>query len=229
MWQSFLYFLFNILIFLYQTIAFSDLGVAIILLTILIRLALVPLFYKGAKSQMIMQKIQPKLQQIQHDHKDNKEKQAQAMMELYKQHKVNPFSGILLLFAQLPVFIALYSLFINFSKFSLDNLYGFVSRPDHLQLLSFDLIDLRNSNIIIVGLAALAQYFQGYLTLPKSEPGKPVSGAEKIGKQMVFMGPIITLVILWKLPAAIGIYWLTNSIFSVAQQIYINKKVKIDV
>lgn len=214
LFHSFLYLpLFNTLIFLYNTVAFHDLGIAIIFLTCLVRIVLFPLFYKGARNQLIMQKLQPELQRIQKDHKDNKEKQTQAMMELYKTHKVNPFSSILLLFVQLPILWALYKVFMgDFSSINTDFL---------------NLINLQDKSIVIVGLAAIAQYLQGYLAMPKIEKGKEVSTAEKVGKQMVFMGPLFTILVLTNLPSAIGLYWLVTSVFSIFQQIYINKTVKI--
>lgn len=212
--HNFLYLpLYNSLIFLYNNAAFHDLGIAIILLTFLVRIVLFPLFYKGARNQLIMQKLQPELQRIQKDHKDNREKQAQAMMELYKTHKVNPFSSFLLLFIQLPILIALYRVFMG--DFSSIN-------PDFLGL-----INLQNKSIVMVGLAALAQYLQGYLALPEIEKGREASQAEKMGKKMVFIAPLLTILVLTNLPSAVGLYWLATSVFSIFQQIYINKTVKI--
>ena len=231
MFNTYLYIpLLNILIFLYNNFSFSSLGLAIILLTLLIRIVLFPLFYKSAKSQMIMQKIQPLIQKIQHDHKEDKEKQAQALMDLYKKYKVNPFSSILMLFVQIPVLIALYSLFrADFSNMSFSTLYSFVSAPSHINTLFLGLIDLRSSSIIMVVLAAAAQYFQGILTLPKVEKGKEISAAEKMTRQMIYYTPLFTVLVLWKMPSAIGLYWLITSLFSVGQQIYINKKVKVNI
>ena len=200
-----------VLIFLYQYVAFQDLGVAIILLTILIRLILYPLFYKSFLNQTLMQKIQPEIEKIQHEHKHDKEKQAQVLMALYKTHKVNPFSGFLLLLIQLPILIALYQVFLH--------------PPLQLTHTFLGLIDLTKSNIIIVGLAAIAQYFQGKLTLPKARSGEEESATARIARQMVFMGPAITLIILWTLPAAVGLYWLVSSLFSLGQQVVINKKI----
>src|SRR3989344_8243509 len=105
--------LFNLLVFLYQYITFEDLGTAIILLTVIIRFILFPLFYKSFKNQTLMQKIQPEIQRIQHEHKENREKQAQALLELYKTHKVNPFSGFLMILVQIPILIVLYQLFLK--------------------------------------------------------------------------------------------------------------------
>ncbi|MDD5430986.1 MAG: YidC/Oxa1 family membrane protein insertase [Candidatus Pacebacteria bacterium] len=222
--------LFNALIFLYENVSFGDMGIAIILLTIFVRVILFPIFYKSIKNQTLMQKLQPALQKIQHDHKHDKEKQARATMELYKQHKVNPFSSIFLLLAQLPVLFALLQVFNNFYKLPLEelvkDLYGFLSRPEIINFQFLNLIDLKSSSMLIVVLAAIAQYFQGKLALPKqNKDEKNGALSANLTKQMVFIGPLISLMILWSLPAAIGIYWLTSSIFSVVQQIYINKKI----
>src|SRR3989344_8721224 len=119
--------LFNALVSLYNTVAFQDLGVAIILLTFVVRVILYPLFYHSFKNQTLMQKIHPEIQKIQHNHKGNREKQAQALMELYKQHKVNPFSGFFLILVQLPVLIVLYQLFLKgLNPETFTNLYSFI-------------------------------------------------------------------------------------------------------
>lgn len=220
--------LFNSLVFLYQYVAFEDLGLAIILLTIIIRFILFPLFYKSFKSQTLMQKLHPEIQKIQHSHKDNREKQAQALMELYRVNKVNPFSSFLMILVQLPILIALYRLFLEgFSPESFNNLYSFIAKPEHLNSSFLGLVDLSSKNMIIVLLAAVVQYFQGKLSLPKVDKnqGQEMMPASKIGRQMVIIGPILTFVILRGLPSAIGVYWLTTSIFSIFQQIYINKQV----
>ncbi|MBI2406333.1 MAG: membrane protein insertase YidC [Candidatus Harrisonbacteria bacterium] len=218
--------LFNTLVFFYNTIAFQDLGVAIILLTITIRFLLFPLFYKGFKNQTIMQKIQPELRKIQHEHKENKERQAQAMMDLYRQHNINPFSSFFLLFLQLPILIALYQVFLKgFADVALADLYGFVANPGHLNVLSLGLIDLGKRSILIVVLAAIAQYYQGRLSLPADRQGLPKQdgAANDVARKMVYVGPVLTVVVLTALPSAVGLYWLTASAFSLVQQIYINR------
>lgn len=219
--------LFNALVFLYQTIAFQDLGVAIIMLTVVVRVILYPLFYHSFKNQTLMQKIQPHIQKIQHEHKDNRERQAQALMELYKQHKVNPFSGFLLILVQLPILIVLYQLFLKgFSPEAFGNLYSFVSAPSEIHNTFLGLIDLKSKSILIVVLAAILQYFQGRLTLPKTQPSGQDSPAAKIGKSMIFIGPVLTVVILSTLPAAVGLYWLASSAFSIFQQLIINRQLR---
>ncbi len=214
--------LFNTLVFLYKTVAFQDLGLAIILLTLIIRFILYPLFYHSFKNQTVMQRLQPEIQKIQHTHKENKERQAQAMMELYKQHKVNPFSGFLLILVQLPILIVLYQVFLKgITPEAFSNLYSFISPPSQINHSFLGLIDLGARSILIVVLAAILQYFQGRLSLPKQSPDSP---AARMGKSMVFIGPIMTILILSNLPSAIGLYWLTTSAFSIIQQIAINRK-----
>ena len=104
--------LFNALVFLYQTVSFHDLGVAIIALTLLIRFALYPLSKKSISSQKEMMEIQPEVKKIQEKYKGNKEEQMKRTMALYKERGVNPFAGCLPLLVQLPIVIALYWVFL---------------------------------------------------------------------------------------------------------------------
>jgi len=218
--------LFNALIFLYETIAFGDLGVAIIILTIIIRFIFYPLFYKTFKHQAIFQRIQPEIKQIQEKHKDNRNRQAEEMMALWKKHKVNPFSSFLLLLVQLPVLIALYQVFRSdfFQEIAI-NAYSFIPQPETLNTEFLGLLNLTKPNILIVGLAVISQYFQGKLALSrkKTDAGQ-ASPAEKVSRQMVFIGPAFAAIFLFNLSAAIGIYWATTSLFSLIQQIVINRQ-----
>ena len=216
--------LFNGLVVLYKYVAFEDLGLAIILLTIVIRLILYPLFSHSFKNQTIMQRLQPHVQKIQHDHKHDKEKQAQALMQLYKEHKVNPFSGFLLILVQLPILIVLYNLFLKgLTPESFGNLYSFITAPSELHHSFLGLLDLSSKSIVIVVLAALLQFLQSRLSLPKTNDDSPTA---KIGRSMIYVGPVMTILILASLPSAIGIYWMTTSAFSIIQQLIINKKLK---
>jgi len=217
--------LFNALVFLYSHVTFTDLGLAIILLTLLIRGALYPLFYRSLKHQSVLQRIQPHVKKIQETHRNNKEQQAQALLALYREHRVNPFSGFLLILVQLPILIALYRVFLNgFSPESFADLYSWLIAPETLNHISLGLIDLTKRNILIVALAAGAQYLQGRLALRKRKAlTSEASPAERMASQMMFIGPLLTIVILYSLPAAIGLYWLTTSLFSVMQQALVER------
>lgn len=219
--------LLNALIFFYNTVAAHDLGLAIIFLTVLIRLILFPLFHKSAHHQVKMQRLQPQIKKIQELHKGDREKQTKALMDLHKEHGVNPFSGFLLLLVQLPILITLYQIVLRSLKpGAISGLYNFVSAPEILKPTFLGLIPLGERSILIVCLAALAQYFQAKLSLQSLPAGETPTQAEKVARQMVFVGPILTVVLFWNFPAAIGLYWFITSLFSVGQQIIVNKQLK---
>src|SRR6185369_11791194 len=122
--------LLNLLVFFHNVIPGHDIGVVIILLTILIRLALAPSFHKSLKSQKAMNDLQPKLNELREKHKENKEAQAKAMMELYKEHKINPFASCLPLLIQLPLLLALNQVFrAALGTGHIEGLYSFVHAP----------------------------------------------------------------------------------------------------
>src|SRR3989344_9578297 len=200
--QILYYPLLNALVFLYNIVPFHDFGIAIILLTILIRIILYPLFHKSARHQAISQRLQPEVKKLQELHKGDKQKQTAAIMALHKEHGINPFSGFLLLVVQLPVLIGLYQILSRSLKPEfLAGLYSFIDAPAAINPIFLGLINLSEGSIFIVGLAAIAQYFQGKLALPKPQPGVAPSQAEKMSRQMVFVGPGITLLIFYSLPA----------------------------
>ncbi len=217
--------LLNALIALYNTIAFEDLGLAIIFLTIIIRILLYPIFQKSIRYQAAMQAIQPKLKKVQEDHKDNREEQSRAMLALYKEHKVNPFSGFFFILIQLPILIALYQLFLqSLSSATLTGLYPFITAPSVIHTTLLGLINLKNPSIVIVAATAVAQYVQGRMMLSSTPKTGSVSSTERTQRQMVFVGPILTIVIFFRLPAAVTLYWCVTSLASIAQQYFVNKE-----
>ncbi len=226
--------LLNLLFFIYN-IFFSDLGIAIIILTIIIRVILLPIFYKGAKDQTIIQKLAPKIREIQQTHKDDKQEQTKKMLALYKEHKVNPFSSIGLLLLQLPILFALYRLFLGgFGDDVLSQLYSFVARPGVINYHFLGVIALNEKNIILVLIAAVFQYLQTYYLMKAAASKTPavpdenpaMAMAQKMSKRMMYFAPILTVLILSGLPSAIALYWLTTSAFSTVQQLVINKKIQ---
>ena len=224
-WNEFFYRpLFNGLFFIYQLIGFYDLGIAIILLTALVRLILLPVFHKSIKTQVILQKIQPEIRKIQEEYKNEREVQARKMMDIYKEHNINPFSGFLFLLLQIPIFIGLYQVFNqHFNEESFTALYSFISAPISVDPSFLNLINLYESSIVLVVIAAILQFFQGYITLPKREKGTELQFQEQINRNMVYLAPLLTLLILPKLPSAVALYWATSTVISIIQQKYFIK------
>lgn len=218
----------NALVFIYNNASLGDLGIAIIILTILFRLVLYPLFQKQVRYQATMQRIQPKLKKIQQEHKGNMEKQSQATLAIYKEHNINPFSGFIVILIQLPILFALYHVFINIFKPEIfSDLYSFLAKPSELNPIFAGFFDLRQHSYVLVFITALAQYIQGKLSLGARPVDKNSEDtAQKIGQSMVWMAPLITLVVFAKLPAAVVLYWLVSTVFSIGQQILVNKQIQ---
>ena len=225
--NNFLYYpLFNSLILIYNYLPGHDFGLAIIVLTIIIRIILYPISVKALNSQKVLQKLQPQMKEIQEKYKDDKEKQTKEILELYKREKVNPFSGLFLALIQLPILIALYNVFWNgLNLKELDNLYSFVLNPAQINPLFFGLVDLSKSNFIFSILAGIIQFFQTKMLIPQDSKNKTKETDINsiIQKQMVYIFPFITVIILLKLPSALGLYWTISGIFSIVQQHFIFK------
>ncbi len=216
--------LFNGLVFLYSSVALGDLGLAIIFLTVLIRIILFPLFHESLRHQRLTQELQPHIKKIQETHKKNKEAQTKAILELFAHHKANPLTPIILILIQLPILFVLFKIFNGgINEESLSFLYSFVSRPETINHTLLGLVDLSRTSFSIVILATAAQYLQSILSVPKFKPGVNLTQAEKIVHSMVYVGPVITAVVLISLPAALGLYWLTTTVFSIFQQLIINR------
>lgn len=221
--------LFNALVLIYQYLPGHDFGVAIILLTIIIRFALYPSTAQAIKSQKAFLAIQPRIKDIQERYKNDREKQAQELMKLYREEKINPFGAIVPLLVQLPILIALYKVFwdgLNLS--SMSNLYSFVSVPQQINPGFLGLVDLSHPSLGLAVFAGIAQYFQSKTATPKAKNnGAKAGGTEQFSemfqKQMLYMFPVLSVFILWKLPAAIAVYWITTSVFSIIQQYFILK------
>lgn len=226
--------LYNILIFLYNIVPGSDFGIAIILITILLRTILVPVYKKQIESQQKLQILQPKIKEVQQKHKDDKERQTKALMELYKEHKTNPFSGCLPLIIQLIFLIAIYRILLSISGNGLvvssDELYSFVSNPGNINQLFISLVDLTKPSVVIALLAAVAQYFQTKILMQQQpKPEKKDSSSDEpdfaqiMSKQMLYLGPFLTLIIGIKFPAGLSLYWLTSTLFMLGQQLLLKK------
>ena len=219
--------LLNTLVFLYQTVAAHDLGMAIIFLTILVRLLLFPLFQKSMAHSTKLQAIQPKLKKIQAEHKGNKEKEVEATMALFREHGTNPFAAFGLTLLQLPVLIALYQLFsTGLSEGYTTGLYAFITPPGEIPRTLFGLINLNEANTILVGLTAILQYIQGRMALPRQAPGTTLSNEQKTSRIMLFAAPVIVGIILVRFPAALALYWGVSTLWSVGQQAYINRMLR---
>jgi YidC/Oxa1 family membrane protein insertase len=221
--------LFNALILLYERLPGHDFGIAIIVLTIIIRLIFYPLMVQSIKSQKVLSELQPKIQEIQQKYKDDKEKQARETMGLYQKEKINPFGGCLPLLIQLPILIALYRVFWKgLHPEAMINLYNFVPHPGVIDPTFLGVINLGQASLILAILAGITQFFQTKMITPKAPKSQTkdqmAQFSNMIQKEMLYFFPLFTVFILWRLPAAIGLYWIVTALFSIFQQHLIFKQ-----
>ena len=221
--------LFNALVVLYQTAAFYDLGIAIIILTVLLRLALWPLASKALRSQKELVSLQPEIKKIQAQYKDNKDEQMKRVMTLYKEKKVNPLSGFLPLFIQLPVLFALYRVFFaGFKEESLTALYGFIPNPGAMHHLFLGMIDLTAPHaVLFAGMAGALQFYQSRITLKDQlarQKGAPQNDfSAHMSKQMAYVMPAAIAFTAYILPTGIALYLVVSTFFSIIQQLHVSK------
>jgi YidC/Oxa1 family membrane protein insertase len=215
--------IYNLLVGLYELVPGGDIGLAIIFLTVIVKLVLWPLTAKSLKSQKALQDIQPKMEEIKRVHGKDQEALGKAMMALYKSEKVSPFSACLPTLLQLPVFIALYqALSTGLKSSGFENLYSFVPNPGQIDPKFFNLVDLSVPNIVLAVLAGISQFFQAKMMVAKPQPKVPGAEDEQMlsimNRQMVYMMPVLTVVISWKLPGGLVLYWFTMNLLSILQQ-----------
>jgi len=207
-----------------------DIGLAILVLTVAIRIILFPLYYQSIKSQKALQDIQPKVEALRKQYKDNKEKLSQEMMQLYKRDKVNPFSSCLPLLIQFPFLIAVYQVFRQgLSSKGFEILYPFVHAPSQINHVFLGIINLAAPSLALAVLAGAAQFWQTKMLMAKRPPlikGKEIegSGDEKamaiMNKQMIYFMPAFTIIIGANLPAGLTLYWFVTTLLMALQQLW---------
>jgi len=228
-WNIVLYHpLLNALAFLVSIIPGGDVGIAVIVLTILVKIILFPLSQKTIESQAEMNILTPEINKIKTSGA-SKEEQARLTFELYKKHNTNPFSGCLLVLIQIPVIFALYYVFLKGIKFD-GALYSFVHVPAHINMVFLGFLDITQKSLVLAILAGVSQYLQAYY-MPK--PPTPVPGAstsfadsftKSMSMQMKYIFPFIIAFIAYSISGAVALYWITSNLFMVGQQIYVKRE-----
>lgn len=181
-------------------------GITIILITVLIRVLMLPLSFKQVRSQIKMQEVQPKLTKLQEKYKNDPAKAQEEMMKLYKEYDINPMSGCLPMLIQMPIFVALYSVFNNLQGLEGTSFLWIkdLSQPDKL--------------FILPALSFITQY----AAMKISSAGQSGPQAKQMSTMNLFMSGMIAFMSL-KFKSALVLYWVANNSMSMLQT-YITKK-----
>lgn len=220
----------NVLFLIYGIIPGHDFGVAIIILTALIRFALWPVLAKQLHSQKKMQALQPEIARVRAEAKGDKQKESAMLMELYREKEINPLASCLPLLIQLPFLIGLFAVFSRVTQGvnvwepllyapikNLPYIQQVIQNPSLFSPTLFGVINLAaKRNIFLAVLAGATQYYQVYQITPKvSDPNDPAASANKV---MVWMFPLLTGWIGYTLIAALPLYWTVSNSVSILQQ-----------
>jgi YidC/Oxa1 family membrane protein insertase len=237
--------LYNGLVGIMNLLPGIDVGVAVIIFTCVVRLILFPLSKKALITQVRMKNVEPEANRIRAQYANNKQEQALKIMELYREKKIKPFTSVLLLIIQLPILIALISVFYKIiPDVRPELLYSFVTVP-HISHTLFGL-DITGKSFILALITGVIQYLQLNFSVTARQQKEisdkiKLSGtkqdtasqmADSINSQMKFTLPIIAFIsVYWIIPASfpqaasiIAIYWSVSSLFTLFQEIYIKKK-----
>ncbi|HOM02271.1 MAG TPA: YidC/Oxa1 family membrane protein insertase [Acetivibrio sp.] len=271
----------QILVFIYENLAFESYGLAIILFTIFVKLLLLPLTIKQYKSSMKMQEIQPLIREIQRKYKNDPQMQNQELLKVYQEHNFSPTSGCLPALIQLPIMVSLYyvireplTYMFNMTKDQIEALVNELNQAanglsqinmksiyyqieaalrsgkldvvENIGFIKFDLGKIPKLNftedvatylplLLIPILAVLATYFSSKLMMMRTQSVKDSANSKNsknqkqddmsasMNKSMMWIAPIMTGIISFQAPAALGLYWLTSNVFQIIQEFIINK------
>jgi YidC/Oxa1 family membrane protein insertase len=236
--------LYNGLVGIMDVVPGIDVGIAVIIFTIIIRLALFPLSKSALLTQVRMKEAEPEAAKIKAEYATDKQVQAMKIMEMYKAKKIKPFSSVLLLIIQLPILLALISVFYKIvPSIHPELLYSFIHVPIAKPTLLG--LDLTQKNLILALITGVIQYFQMHYSLMSRQQRntpvvKAVPGAKQdmaafsssMNTQMKFLLPIFAFIsVYWIIPARfpqaaaiIAIYWSVSSLFTLGQELYIRKR-----
>jgi YidC/Oxa1 family membrane protein insertase len=221
--------LFNLLIFLAWLIPGHSIALAIIVLTVIIRLILLPSSLKAAHYQVKSLEMQPKINKIRAEIKDQKE-QSQALMALYKEEGFSPFGSCLPLLIQIPIIWVLFAVFRSGLKVgSYSGLYHFMPHPSTINTIFLGMDITKADPWVLPIVAGVLQLLLSYLTmLPQKRQlsQKSSDPTTMMSKQMLYIAPLITVFFGHTMPAALVIYWITTTIFGVGQQWYVYKQIQ---
>jgi YidC/Oxa1 family membrane protein insertase len=229
--------LYNGLVAFINIIPYHDVGLAVILFTCVIKIIIFPLSQQSIKTQFEMKKIEPELNDIKIKFKDDKQAQAEKVMQLYKDKGINPFAGILLMLIQLPILIALYWVFLKggLPKIDQATIYSFTKIPETINMIFLG-ADVTKASILFAFFVALAQFLQMQITIPKppkriegkdsKDPGFSDELAKSMNVQMKYVMPIVMFFVAKSFPLVVSLYLITSSLFAIGQELYVRRKYK---
>lgn len=221
----------NALVFLIGVMPFHDIGLATIVLTLVVRFIIFPLNHRSIKTQIKMKELEPEIKKIKERIQKNSQEQARRIMELYRAHGINPFSGFVTLLVQIPIIIALFKVFSTGINIDSSILYSFVSAPEAINSKFLGFIEMGEKSYILGALTGITQFFQMRLAVPpiKKEAGEKSfksDFARNMNIQMRYVLPVFIFFIASRFSAALALYWTTMNVFAIVHESFVRRKAK---
>ena len=224
--------IYNALVALVALVPGSDVGIAVILLTIIIRLILLPFSLSAARTQREMKILEPKIKALKEIHKGDKEKEALETLALYKEAQVNPFATILMVFIQIPILLALYWVFYYepFPAINVARLYALTPIPHTASLEFLGLISVAGKSLVLAVLAGLTQLLQAHMALsgtmkPSAEGGMQNDFQRIIGLQLKYVFPFLIAAISYTTSGAVALYFIATNLAGSVQEWHVKRTI----
>lgn len=227
--------IYNLLIYLVGVLPGADIGLAVVIVTLIVKFVTLPLSISALKTQRAMRRLEPKLKELKETYKDDKQKQAEMMFALYKEENVKPFSSMLGMFIQIPVLITLFLVFQreSMSQVNPDILYSFVNDPGTFSALFLGFFVIAGHNIILAVLAAATQFVQAYFAIPI--PKRDPNSLQDKGAMQAEFGRAMAVQARYVLPFVIGavaftsgavaLYFITSNIVGILQEFFVKRTI----
>jgi YidC/Oxa1 family membrane protein insertase len=230
--------LYNGLVFLVGLIPTHDVGLAIVVLTIIVRFILFPLSRRAVQAQLAMKQIAPDVEELKKKYSDNREQQSKAIFALYKERGIHPFAGFVLVLLQFPILIGLYWVFARggLPMVQAATLYPFVHAPATINMEFLGLVNMAGHSLPLALLASATQYTYTRLSMgpPALKDPSPVESslsgdlAKSFDLQARYVLPLMIGAIAFSIVAAAPLYWTTSNIFMIIQEFLSGKRFSVD-
>jgi YidC/Oxa1 family membrane protein insertase len=226
--------IYNGLVFLVGVLPSHDMGLAIVVLTIVARFILFPLSRRAVQAQLAMKQITPEVEELKTKYKDNREQQSKAIFALYKERGIHPFAGFALVLLQFPILIGLYWVFARGGLPTINTalLYSFVHVPTAVNMEFLGLVNMASHSLPLALLASTTQYIYTRLSMgpPSQKDPSPVESslsgdlAKSFDLQARYILPLMIGAIAFSIVAAAPLYWTTSNIFMILQEYLSGKR-----
>lgn len=223
--------LYNGLVFFVDVIPGHDIGLAVIALTVVVRIALFPLAQRAIATQRAMRAAAPEIEALKKKHADNREEQARAIFALYKEKGIRPFASFGLLLVQLPVLLGLYWVFAwgGFPSVDAARLYSFVAFPESVSMLFLGLVDMGARSLPLAMLAAATQFVYTRLSMGPRQvhvSDGTFSGdmAKSFDVQARYLLPLMVGAIGFTVVSAATLYWVASNTFMILQELLAGRR-----